>query len=106
MAQQLYSDYAVVWPRSAKAVETKPLAKRLDTLAGKTVAFLWFDLQYLGPRSPRNWVASGPASTRVRSITRRPARGPFHKVPSLTSGPAGIRFPSVHAALRSCLPRW
>jgi hypothetical protein len=35
------SDYAVVWPRSAKAVEVKPLAKRLDSLDGKTVAFLW-----------------------------------------------------------------
>jgi hypothetical protein len=35
------SDYAVVWPRSAKSVELKPLAKRLDSLDGKTVAFLW-----------------------------------------------------------------
>jgi hypothetical protein len=35
------SDYAVVWPRSAKAVEVKPLATRLDSLDGKTVAFLW-----------------------------------------------------------------
>ena len=33
--------YAVVWPRSEKAVEVKPLAPRLDTLEGKTVAFLW-----------------------------------------------------------------
>lgn len=33
--------YAVVWPRSAKAIEVKPLAKRLPTLEGKTVAFLW-----------------------------------------------------------------
>ena len=38
------SHYAVVWPRSAKAVDIKPLAKRLDTLDGKTVAFLWDDL--------------------------------------------------------------
>jgi hypothetical protein len=36
--------YAVVWPRSAKSVEVKPLAPRLDTLDGKTVAFLWDDL--------------------------------------------------------------
>ena len=33
--------YAVVWPRSEKSVELKPLAKRLDSLEGKTVAFLW-----------------------------------------------------------------
>jgi hypothetical protein len=33
--------YAVVWPRSERTVETKPLAPRLGTLEGKTVAFLW-----------------------------------------------------------------
>lgn len=44
MARRNSGDYAVVWPRSAKAVEIKPLAKRLDTLDGKTVAFLWDDL--------------------------------------------------------------
>ena len=33
--------YAVVWPRSEKAVEVKPLAKRLAGLDGKKVAFLW-----------------------------------------------------------------
>lgn len=32
---------AAVWPRGAKAAGAKPLAKRLDTLEGKTVAFLW-----------------------------------------------------------------
>lgn len=37
-------DYAVVWPRSAKAVDVKPLAPRLDTLDDKTIAFLWDDL--------------------------------------------------------------
>jgi hypothetical protein len=41
MARRNSTDYAVVWPRSAKAVELKPLAKRLGTLEGKTVAFLW-----------------------------------------------------------------
>ena len=30
-----------VWPRGAKAAGAKQLAKRLDTLEGKTVAFLW-----------------------------------------------------------------
>ena len=44
MARRNSSDYAVVWPRSAKAVEIKPLAKRLDTIDGKTIAFLWDDL--------------------------------------------------------------
>lgn len=33
--------YAVVWPRSEKAVLVKPLSPRLATLEGKTIAFLW-----------------------------------------------------------------
>ena len=33
--------YAVVWPRSAKSIDVKPLAPRLDALEGKTIAFLW-----------------------------------------------------------------
>jgi hypothetical protein len=33
--------YAVVWPRSAKSVEVKPLSPRLTDLSGKTIAFLW-----------------------------------------------------------------
>ena len=44
MARRNSNDYAVVWPRSAKAVEVKPLARRLDKLEGKTIAFLWDDL--------------------------------------------------------------
>ena len=44
MSRRNSGDYAVVWPRSAKAVEVKPLAKRLNTIEGKTIAFLWDDL--------------------------------------------------------------
>lgn len=33
--------YAVVWPRSERKLSVKPLAKRLETLEGKTVAQLW-----------------------------------------------------------------
>ncbi|MDP6350958.1 MAG: hypothetical protein QF926_14575 [Alphaproteobacteria bacterium] len=33
--------YAVVWPRSEKAVAITELAPRLDTLEGKTVCQLW-----------------------------------------------------------------
>ena len=35
------ADYDVVWPRSSKAVVVKPLAPRLKSLEGATVAFLW-----------------------------------------------------------------
>ena len=33
--------YEVLWPRSPRQVELRPLAKRLDTLEGKTIAQLW-----------------------------------------------------------------
>jgi hypothetical protein len=33
--------YEALWPRSPRQVELKPLAKRLDTLDGKTIAQMW-----------------------------------------------------------------
>ena len=33
--------YEALWPRSPRQARVKPLAGRLDTLAGKTVAQLW-----------------------------------------------------------------
>lgn len=33
--------YDVVWPQSPKGVEPQALAPRLDTLDGKTIAYLW-----------------------------------------------------------------
>jgi hypothetical protein len=33
--------YEALWPRSPRQVGVKPLARRLDTLEGKTVAQLW-----------------------------------------------------------------
>ncbi len=33
--------YEVVWPRGERRQTLRPLAKRLDTLEGKTVAQLW-----------------------------------------------------------------
>ncbi len=33
--------YAAVWPRAKKTVETTHFARRLDTLQGKTIGFLW-----------------------------------------------------------------
>ena len=33
--------YSVVWPRAEKGVVAQPLARRLDSLEGKTVAQLW-----------------------------------------------------------------
>ena len=33
--------YQVVWPVAERRLKTRPLAKRLDTLNGKTVAQLW-----------------------------------------------------------------
>jgi hypothetical protein len=34
-------DYEVCWPRSPRQVRAKTLARRLDTLNGKTIAQLW-----------------------------------------------------------------
>ncbi|OGA39824.1 MAG: hypothetical protein A3G24_16240 [Betaproteobacteria bacterium RIFCSPLOWO2_12_FULL_62_13] len=33
--------YEVFWPRSQRQSKIRPLARRLDTLAGKKIAFLW-----------------------------------------------------------------
>ena len=33
--------YEALWPRSPRQVQLQPLAKRLDTLEGKTIAQLW-----------------------------------------------------------------
>jgi len=33
--------YDVVWPRSERRMEIQPVAKRLDSLEGKTVVQLW-----------------------------------------------------------------
>ena len=33
--------YEVVWPSGERRLKTRPLARRLDTLDGKTVAQLW-----------------------------------------------------------------
>jgi hypothetical protein len=33
--------YEVYWPRSPRLSKLRPLARRLDTLAGKKIAFLW-----------------------------------------------------------------
>jgi len=35
------SEYEVVWPRGMKVVESAHFARRLETLEGKTVGFLW-----------------------------------------------------------------
>ncbi|HEX4377534.1 MAG TPA: hypothetical protein VHZ99_10335 [Steroidobacteraceae bacterium] len=39
--------YDVVWPRGERRLSVRPLAKRLDTLNGKTVAQLW-DFLFFG----------------------------------------------------------
>jgi hypothetical protein len=35
------STFDVVWPKSPRGVQSRPLADRLDTLNGKRVGFLW-----------------------------------------------------------------
>jgi hypothetical protein len=65
MARRNSSDYAVVWPRSAKAVEIRPLTKRLDSIEGKTIAFLWDDLF----RGDEIWpILKGELSNRFANV--------------------------------------
>lgn len=33
--------YAALWPRGPRQAKVKPLAKRLNTLEGKTIAWVW-----------------------------------------------------------------
>jgi hypothetical protein len=35
------NDYQTVWPRSKMMLAPKPMAPRLDSLDGKTIAFCW-----------------------------------------------------------------
>src|SRR5215469_12344449 len=35
------SEYEVVWPRSPRTIKINPVARRLDSLQGKTIAQLW-----------------------------------------------------------------
>jgi hypothetical protein len=35
------AQYATLWPRGPRQAKVKPLAKRLDTLEGKTIAWVW-----------------------------------------------------------------
>jgi hypothetical protein len=39
--RRVADQYEALWPRSPRQVGIKPLARRLDTLEGKTVAQLW-----------------------------------------------------------------
>ncbi len=41
MTNQASPQYAALWPRGPRQAKVKPLAKRLDTLDGKTVAWIW-----------------------------------------------------------------
>lgn len=45
-ARSASGDYAVVWPRAERRLKVRPLARRLDTLEGKTIAQLWDYLFY------------------------------------------------------------
>ena len=41
MAQTTDGYYEALWPRAPRQQKARPLAKRLDTLNGKTVAQIW-----------------------------------------------------------------
>ncbi len=39
--QTMPAQYAALWPRAPRQSKVKPLAKRLDSLEGKTIAWIW-----------------------------------------------------------------
>jgi hypothetical protein len=41
MTRSTGGQYQALWPRSPRQAKVKPLARRLDSLDGKTVAWLW-----------------------------------------------------------------
>ena len=41
MTRSTDGTYRALWPRGPRQAKVKPLARRLDTLEGKTVAWLW-----------------------------------------------------------------
>lgn len=41
MSEAKGAHYEALWPRSPRQAKVKPLAKRLDTLEGKTIAWVW-----------------------------------------------------------------
>lgn len=49
--------YEVLWPRAPRQVQLKPLARRLETLKGKTIAQVW-DYLYRGDEM-FEWLEEG-----------------------------------------------
>ncbi len=41
MTRSSDGEYQALWPRSPRQARVKPLARRLDTLEGKTIGWLW-----------------------------------------------------------------
>ena len=41
MNDRVVTQYAALWPRGPRQAKVKPLAPRLDTLEGKTIAWVW-----------------------------------------------------------------
>ncbi|MBI2218672.1 MAG: hypothetical protein HYU51_15395 [Candidatus Rokubacteria bacterium] len=95
----------VLWPRGRKTTQARPLAKRLDTLAGKTVAHLWDHLfrgdeifpileeelarRYPGVRFVDYRVfGSTHGGEEHRVIAELPARLREHRVDAVISGMA------------------
>ena len=41
MSEHSCDSYEALWPRGQRQARVKPLARRLDTLDGKTIAWVW-----------------------------------------------------------------
>ena len=61
--------YAVVWPRGEKTIEIAAAAKRLDSLEGKTVCYLW-DYLFRGDEIFAIATERGSTQTPLRTALR------------------------------------
>lgn len=92
--------YSAVWPRGEKAVEVTNLAPRLETLEGRTVAFLWDDLfrgDEIFPILQRELSAAHPGMHFVGYDTFGSTHGPLEEqiLADLPATLAGLKVDAV-----------
>ncbi len=81
--------YEVVWPRGKKTVETIRLAKRFDTLEGKTICALW------------NWVFRGD---QIFPIIERELAKRYHGIKFVSYEAFGSTHGAEEAKVIAALP--
>jgi len=94
--------YAVVWPRGERKQTLRPLARRLDTLNGKTVAQLW-DYLFAGGWGVATWKRNCANNIRreIRQLARIRSTHGVNEKELLAALPQRFRELGVDAAISS-----